>query len=212
MKRMFVIVFSALLCLATVTPASAAFDYFLRLDGIDGASTIKGYEKWIEVESYRLAGANTAPPGTEDVTGQVEFEDFSFTKLLDAASPGIFQSFVTAKHIKSGQLDIVLSSEKPSKAFSYSFTDILFTRLEHSGAEPELPLEFAAFRFDKIKLQSFLKDPKGGTIAGASVEYDLKNAALVPEPSTWLSLLAGLAILAGSRAVSSRRHAGHRIA
>jgi type VI secretion system secreted protein Hcp len=208
MKRMFVMFFSALLSLAIAAPArAAAFDYYLHLDGIDGESTAKGYEKWINAESYSFGAGSSVGSGSGASKPKVEFTDFSFSKLLDSASPKIFEAVVTGKNIKSAQFDIVKATgEGPIKLFSYSFTDVLFSSVQHSGAEPNQPMESATFSFAKFKLESYLQDPKGGVKAGPMFEYDVKNAALVPEPSTWLTLTLGMVILAVWARSRTRQH------
>jgi type VI secretion system secreted protein Hcp len=215
MKRMTVTVFSALLCLAIAAPARAAFDYFLQLKGIDGESTVKGYEKWIEVDSYLFDVTNAATSsGSGGASGKVTFQDFYFNKRVDSASADIFEFLVTGKHIASAVFDVVdVDGKTPRKLISYSFTDVLLTSLQHSGAEPGQPSESVAFRFDKIEVQSYSQDPKGGSNPGSSFKWDLKAnvagdavpATPVPEPSTWLTLAAGLLILAGGSRITRMR-------
>ena len=206
MNRTRLVLFPLLLCLVIATPARAAFDYYLRLDGIPGESTAKGYEKWIGVGAYDFGVGNvTGGGGSGGGTGKTVFDDFSFTKLLDSASPKIFEAVVLGTHIRSAELDIVQSGEARQKVFSYSFDDVLFASVHDSGTEPDRPAERAVFGFGTVKFQSYLLDPKGGSTLGPSFEFDVASAATVPEPATWLSMVAGLAVLAGGLGLHRRR-------
>lgn len=208
-----------LLCLAAA-PAHAAFDYFLKLEGIDGGSTVKGYEKWIEVDSYLFDVANiTSGSGGGGTSSRITFQDFSFNKEVDLASARIFEYLVTGKNIESAKFEVVQTDGKiADRLITYAFSDVLFTSFVNTGAEPNRPTESVAFRFDQIELTTYTQDPKGGiSKPGASIKWDLKKNAVadavptspVPEPSTWLTLAAGLLIVAGgSRIARLRRQSG----
>ncbi|MBX9632502.1 MAG: type VI secretion system tube protein Hcp [Burkholderiales bacterium] len=200
----------AILLLATLslpTPARAAFDYYLHLDGIEGDVTARSYERWISVLSYGFgASATGGGSGGGSSSLDVSVSDLSFTKLLDAASPKIFEHLVEGKSIRSGQLDIVTAGDRPEAMFSYEFEDIVFTSVTHAGGAPGQPVESIAFNFDKIKLTAAKLDPKGGKLGEVSYSYDLPNAAPVPEPSTWAMLAVGLVTVGFAMRRGKARH------
>jgi type VI secretion system secreted protein Hcp len=213
MKRISVILSCALLHLLFAAPAQAAVNFFLHLDGIDGEVTVKGFEKWIEVSSFSFGASNsTTGVGGGGSASKPVFEDFAFTKALDTASPKIFEYVALGKHIATAELDMVKSGNAQDKLFSYAFTDVLLSSVHYSGTGADVPTESVEFTYGKVKVQSYLQDPKGGdSILGPKFEYDLKNAALVPEPSTWLTMVLGLALLTGgSRFVRRPSRASRR--
>ena len=186
----------AILLLATLslsTPARAAFDYYLHLDGIDGDVTARPYERWINIMSYSFGAAATGGgSGGGSSSLDVSVSDLSFTKLLDAASPKIFEHLVKGTIIRKGQLDIVTVGAKPEALYSYEFDDVLFTSVSHAGGAPGQPVESVSFTFDRITLTAAKLDPKGMPQGEVSFTYDLASAAPVPEPSTWAMLAVGL--------------------
>jgi type VI secretion system secreted protein Hcp len=207
MKRTSVTQLVLLLCFAIAAPAQAAYDYFLRLDGIDGESTTRNYEKWIEIQSYAFGASNaTSGTGSGAGTGKAQFDDFAFTKLLDTASPGILEHLLLGKHLASAELDIVLAGGNPAKLFAYTFTDVLFADVAHSGAIPDRPLESVTFAFGKLKVESWVLDPKGGTRPGPGFEFDVANQAPVPEPATGATMILGLMLLAGASRLAKARN------
>ena len=49
---------------AVAVPASSPLHYFLKVDGVTGDSTIKGFEGWIAVDGYDLGVQHTASIGS----------------------------------------------------------------------------------------------------------------------------------------------------
>jgi len=85
---------------------SLPFDIYLKLDGIDGESTVKGHEKEIVVVSYEQGiDAPTVPPGGGGggAAGKAVFSGVRFRKPLDKASIPIFLACASRKHIKSAR-------------------------------------------------------------------------------------------------------------
>ncbi len=204
MKRFLFLLSPALTFLLASAPALAASSYFLQLAGIDGDSTVKGYENWIEVESYALEiGMET---GSGDASSRTPtFSDFSFGKYVDGASTQIFGHLVTGTLVASAVFEVVETGVKlPTRLITYSFTDVLFESLEHAATGNAPPLELVAFSFAEIGLQTFAKDSTGGSKPAQSFTWDLRAAAqadaapatATPLPASALLLLSGLLILA----------------
>ena len=74
-----------------------AFDTFIKIDGIEGESTDDKHAGWIEVISFdsgvsqrTSATASSAGGGSAE---RADFDDFSFVKQLDKASPKLAMAF-----------------------------------------------------------------------------------------------------------------------
>lgn len=196
--------------IAAQSPARAAVvDLFLKFDGIDGESTRKSFEKWIEIDTFGFGVENTASSHSSGAgASKPVFSPVTITKPLDSTSPKLFEMTATGKHIKNAILDLVrVGGDKPQKMMEYTFEDVVLTSDTVGGASGGSPTETVSFTYDKIKIQAFSQDPKGGLTELPSVE--LRPAALqaVPEPSTWAILLTGLVAGAarGRRWLVSRR-------
>ncbi len=65
-----------------------ATDFFIKIDGIDGESSDKGHAKWIEVIGFEHGSLQNVGVGrATDVSGRGQFVPFSFTHLVDKATP-----------------------------------------------------------------------------------------------------------------------------
>jgi Type VI secretion system effector, Hcp len=49
---------------AVAVPASSSLQYFLKVDGVTGDSTVKGFEGWFAVDGYDIGVQNTASIGS----------------------------------------------------------------------------------------------------------------------------------------------------
>lgn len=165
---------------------------FLKLDGIDGESATKGYEKWIEVDSFAFGATHSIQTGSTGIeSGKTELSPVSITKAVDSSSPQKFTAPVGGKHIATGILDLVNAGPDPQKFFEYTFSDIVLASLSF-GLQGDRPTEPLTFDYSKIKLQAFTIDPQGHSVGLPPVEFSLNGLAPAPEPSTWALLLGGL--------------------
>lgn len=75
------------------TGAFGASDYLLKIDGIDGESVMKGFEKHIEISSFSW-GVAQAASGSSGRAGKTCPSDLSLSKSVDKATPPLISSAV----------------------------------------------------------------------------------------------------------------------
>lgn len=135
-----------------------AYDAFLKLDGIDGEVSAKGYEKWIEVMSFSWGASNvgTSASGGGGGAGKVSFQDIHFTSGFSKASPLLFLKCATGEHIKQGLLSLRKAGgdANASEFLKIKLEDVLISSVEHAGAEhgDEVPMEEVSLNFVKIDM------------------------------------------------------------
>jgi type VI secretion system secreted protein Hcp len=186
-------------------PAMGAVQMFLDIAGIPGESTDKDHKDWIEVLSYSLGVANPASPGGGSSSGHASFSNVTFSKLVDSSSPKLFEATASGQHIADAVLDLVKSGGKGNEPFlKYTFTDVLVTSYAVSGGG-DIPSDSFSLSYAKIKMEFFPQKADGSLGSPIVGEWDL-HAAAVPEPSTWVVLVAGLAFVAfrGRRVIDRR--------
>src|SRR3954451_3416875 len=84
-NRCAALVFACVLLLGA--PAGASAKVFLELPGVPGESTVPGFEKQIELNSFQLGLRNPVQMGTEKVQGKPSFSEIVVSKKLDKSSP-----------------------------------------------------------------------------------------------------------------------------
>ena len=132
-----------------------AFDAFLKLDGIDGDSLTRGYEKWIEVLSFSWGVTQAASRsfGSGLSAGKATFQDLHFVANFSKASPEIFKRCATGEHIKTGVLSVRKAGEKPLEFYKVRLTDVLVSSYQDGGGGGgEVPMEQISLNFADVAI------------------------------------------------------------
>jgi type VI secretion system secreted protein Hcp len=149
-----------------------SFDAFLKIDGIPGESTDSKHKDWIEILTYHHGvfqpASSTASSAGGGSSGRVDFGQLSITKLLDKATPKIFEACVTGKHIKEVLIELCRAGGDKQKYFEIRMEQVLigsYVNAADSGATREFPSETITFSPGKFKItysQQKREDGQGG--------------------------------------------------
>jgi len=132
----------------------AAVDYFLKLDSIDGESLDRDRKDWIEVLSFSWGASNsgTGSVGGGAGAGKVSLQDFHFTANFSKASPALFLSCATGKHLKDATL-IGRNAQTGNVEFiKIRLSDVLISSYQTGGSgDGGLPTDQFSLNFAKIE-------------------------------------------------------------
>lgn len=162
-----------------------AFDYFLKLEGVDGESTDDKHKDWIEIDSFswglgqagigedgRPGAAGAAGGGA---AGKVQVQDFSFVKKIDKSSPVLMLSCATGQHMKEGVLIGRKAGDKPHEYLKIKLTDILISGYQTGGSAGDVvPTDQFSLNFAKIEFSYTPQDPRGTEGKTVTTGYDVK--------------------------------------
>jgi type VI secretion system secreted protein Hcp len=161
-----------------------AFDAFLKIDGITGESTDAGHNGWIEILSYHHGvtqpASNTVSSAGGATAERVNFGDFSITKLVDMASPKIFEASCSGKHIKEVILEICRAGGDKQKYLVIKMEQVLVSSYTQDGgsAFPGESISFSPGKFtmEYIKQNRASGVPSGSVAAGWNLRTNRANA------------------------------------
>jgi type VI secretion system secreted protein Hcp len=140
--------------------AYASQDFFLQLDGIVGEYTdpLDSKAKGIGVLewSWNMSNSSSFQDGSNGAGTKARFADISFTKYIDASTPGLHRLLVLGEQITTGTLRLTRGggSGPNSKPFIFGelvMTNILVTSVSTGGSggedrlAEEISLNFASF-------------------------------------------------------------------
>lgn len=154
----------------------AAVDFFLKLGDIDGESTARGHEKWIEIESFSwgVSNAGATATGGGSGTGRAVPSDFTFVIPMTSASPKILDSVFSGEHIKTAELSARKAGGEQSGDFlKWKLTDVLVSSYNTEGGG-DSPMESIALRFAKVEISYATQKPDGSLATAITSGWDLK--------------------------------------
>jgi type VI secretion system secreted protein Hcp len=130
----------------------AAFDVFLKLEGIEGESTDSKHPKEIEVLSFSH-GVSTPAPLPGGGGGKASFSDINITKVVDKSTPTLYLKCAQGTHIKEALLVLRKSGESGFEFYKIRLTDVLITSVQTSGSSggDNRPVESISLNFAKIE-------------------------------------------------------------
>ena len=158
----------------------AQFDYFLKIDGIQGESTDSKHKGEIELESFSWGETSSGgghAGGGGGGAGKVSMQDFHFVMKLNKASPKLVLACAQGQHIK----DAVLTGRKAGKGqqefLVYRLTDVFVTSYQTgaSAQDPEGPRDQVSLGFAKIEVEYRAQKPDGSLDAAVKAGWDLKK-------------------------------------
>lgn len=157
----------------------AVEDYFLKIDGIPGESQDDKHKDWIELASFSW-GLTEPGEGTGggSPAGRAKFRAFEFVMGVNKASPQLFLSCASGKHIKEAMLSVRRPEPRQPEYLKIKFSDVLVTSFEEAAGE-EAPQETIGFNFGHIEMAYTPLDARGAAGATVTVGWDLsKNAKM----------------------------------
>ncbi len=126
----------------------AAVDYFLKIEGIDGESNLKGY---IQVLGWSWGVANVNPGGVVNAPGKVTVQDLSFVHHVDVASPQMLQASCAGQGFKQAML-VGQGTQQGQTVTTLLLSDVFITgvQAQADGGDP-IPVEQVSLNFSKIE-------------------------------------------------------------
>src|ERR1035437_1938100 len=108
-----------------------AFDAFLKIDGIPGESTDDKHKDWIEIQSYshgvQQSASSTASSSGGASAERVNFNDLAVAKLVDKASPKLFEACCVGKHIKEVVIEVCRAGGDKQKFLENRMEQVLIS-------------------------------------------------------------------------------------
>jgi type VI secretion system secreted protein Hcp len=155
---------------------------FIKIDGIKGESLDKHHKDEIDVLSWSWGVENTAGGGGSGGggggAGKAQFEAFSFTHVIDAASPELMKLCATGKHVKQA----VLTTHRAGKGHS-DFLVITLHDVRVSSvmldADPDMRVESVELNFAKVEYIYTPQTPKGSAGTPVRFGFDLKTNKVI---------------------------------
>ena len=159
-----------------------AFDAFLKIDGVPGESTDDKHKEWIEIKAYshgvHQPASSTASSSGGASAERATFSDFSIAKMVDKATPKLFEACCLGKHIKEVIIEVCRAGGDKQKFLEIHMEQVLISSYSQD-AGGEFPTESIDFNPGKLKIVYSQQKREDGSLGGnVSGGWDLTRMAL----------------------------------
>jgi type VI secretion system secreted protein Hcp len=167
-----------------VTPARAAGELVLKLDGIPGDSIVPGHVGEIDVATVSFGVSQT---GIREAGGRASARRSSLTtiaivKFIDKSSPKLFLACATGQHIPTAVLTFrdVQAGANPFEFLIVTLSDVLISSYS-VGSGGDRPTESLNLSYSKIEYKYIGRMENGLPLPPVTVTFDLlKNKEFLP--------------------------------
>lgn len=161
-----------------------ALEAFLDIDGVEGESIKKGFEKKIELLDFAWGATQsaTAHLGTGSGSGKANVQDFSFGKHLDKTSPILFQACLRGTHYKIATLTLrKVTGDEQLPYFKVVFEDCLVSSYQTgagTGGDDQVH-ERMSLNFARFSVEYLVQDTKGGKAGKTTASWDIPKGTVL---------------------------------
>lgn len=155
-----------------------AVDMFLKIKDIPGESTDSKHKDEIQIESWSFGESNPATfsGGGGGGAGKVQMQDFHFAMKTSKASPVLFLSCASGKHIQDAILTARSGDNDQVEFMKWTLSDVLVTSYQVAGsADADVPMDQISLNFAKIEYDWTTRDEKGRAGTTTSAGWDLRE-------------------------------------
>ena len=156
-------------------------EILMKIPGVDGEATTKGFEKHIELGSFSLGASNPSnvTAGTGSGAGKVDLSSLSVSKSVDLASAKLFQQCCAGKHFDEATIVCrEAGGDAPVEYWTIKlkqvFVDNISWGASSGGGKPS---ETVSISFAEIKFDYYSQDEKGAKKDKVSGGWNVKQNA-----------------------------------
>ncbi|MCU0635802.1 MAG: type VI secretion system tube protein Hcp [Gemmatimonadaceae bacterium] len=157
------------------------FDAYLKLAGVDGEATRKGFEKQMEIFSFSFGASNPSTIGTAGGgggAGKVSISSFNIMKKNDKASAELFKHCCSGEHFDSATVTLNKSGGKESVDFlKYEFEKVFIDSIQWSGSSggDDTPTESISLSYGKVTITYTGQSDKGGKAENIVASWNVQT-------------------------------------
>ncbi|MCD2441445.1 type VI secretion system tube protein Hcp [Agromyces sp. SYSU K20354] len=152
-------------------------DMFIKIGAIKGESKDARHRDEIDVLSWAWGESQSAASGGGGGggAGKVTMQDFSFTHLLDAATPHLMKASASGTHIPEAVFSARKAGSDQQDFLVIKLQDVMVTAVSTGGSEDGSGFgETVALSFTKIRIEYRRQNADGSAMAASVFEWDVR--------------------------------------
>lgn len=157
-----------------MTNAYASYDYFIKIDSIEGEST-QNHPGEIEISSFSWGMTQYGDPtGSGVSSGKASFSDLTVTKQVDKTSPKLVDKAALGELIKEVKFTAKESGTVWTHSYVITLEDAMISSISVSGDSSGELMENVSFNYGKISIEYITQTPDGDQSA-QSKQHELRG-------------------------------------
>jgi len=161
-----------LLAACVVSPALAATDMFLEIKGIPGEAADSQHRDWIEVDSFTWGVSTQTDAATGRASGRPIAQSLVIRKVIDRASPTLYQACAQGQRIPSATLAVREAGVAPMDYLIVELQDVLVSSVSLDGDAAAFPMEEISLAYSKIAWKYTSTDAAGKPTTEVTASWD----------------------------------------
>jgi type VI secretion system secreted protein Hcp len=152
---------------------------FLKIEGIDGSSTVDGFADYMEVGSFSFSSSQPTSPvrsAADQTTGVPSLSMFSFNKSFDKASPLLCQKLWNGVVLAKAQFRLCRAPNADEKGpiayMEINMENVIVANYSISGNGNGVPYENVSLNYAKINFKHTTQVTKGEQSGSVESTYD----------------------------------------
>ncbi len=161
-----------------------AFNAFANFGDIKGECTDKDHKDWVMITKYEHKVIQPASTNQKTAGGRsaeaVEFSEFDVYKLMDAASPKLYEAACKGTHIPEVSIELWRAGGDPVKYMEIKLKEVLISGVIHSAdptGDDQFPIEIVKMTFGAIEFTYTKQDAKGKASGNVATKWNVAQGA-----------------------------------
>src|SRR5262245_49952345 len=161
-----------------------AFNGFVNFGDIKGESTDKDHKDWVTILSFDHAIRQPASVTQKSAGGraaeEADHSPFSITKLLDAATPKLYEAACKGTHIPEVTIECWRAGGDPVKYYEIKLKEVLISGVVSNGhpkGDSGFPTETVKMTYGAIEWTYTKQKPDGTAGGNVAAKWSLAQGA-----------------------------------
>ena len=161
-----------------------SFNAFANFGDIKGESTDKDHKDWVMVTKYEHEIAQPASVTQKTAGGRsaeaVEFSEIKLYKLVDAASPKLYEACCKGTHLGEVTLELWRAGGDPVKYFEVKLKEVLISSVKQLGdpkGDNAFPSEVVGLTFGAVEWTYTKQKPDGTAGGNVAAKWNVAQGA-----------------------------------
>jgi type VI secretion system secreted protein Hcp len=187
-----------IMLLLSMVPATVRGAIYMKIEGVEGESSVVGREGEIDVLSWSWGSSRAC-----DFRVRADFNSISVTKPIDKSSPKLAEACATGRVYQEGRIEVLRPGPDGGKELLFlqiKFSNVLVSSYQPGGSSADqAPSEVVSFCAEGMRITYLQRDRDGDIVDVISEGFEIVQGGTIPPmddfPDTSVRIVDSISIL-----------------